>query len=1004
MVHFIAQLLFFPEFVGNMNKLIKLFPLVLFAFYAFPVFAGGNMHHASNAYERTFIKNNKRLPDLVFQQHLRNQASWQNFLRNNGNWWVQFNEENRKPHRAYGKPIDVQGATPEQKAMHFVQQHLQDFAIPVNDLVWKKSVPTAKHTYVHFYQKYQGLQVLGSKLLVKLNDQGKVILFGADVYSDIALNVQPFLSPANAAGQAMYNINETILNTEVKPDLCVLPIPENKENTYHLVYQVEIETKDDEGIPARYYTLVDAHSGAVLYRHNTIRHLHGTPPPTGIEIQMQGEIYPNNSFDPTIVVPFPDLSFVVSGNAFQTDAFGSAVTGISGPQSVNFSLSGNWVNVQSNGITPVFSGTCSDGLNTITFSSSASNIRERSAFYHVNVAHDHCKSVLPAFTGMDFSLPANIDISPGTCNAYYDGSSINFFAQGGGCTSFATVADVIYHEYGHGINHSFYTDGGSFFNNGAMDEGYADFWAYSITQQAIIGLGTNLSNVNNFIRRYDINRKVYPVNIVGEVHADGEIIAGAWWDTYVLLGNDMNLTTQLFADAFPGYQAEVFNGNEGQAFTDVLIDVLQADDNDGDLTNGTPNGMAIATAFDLHGITLISNASLTHTPVLSSPEATGITLFADLNLTFPYTDYVDQLFCNYRINQGSWFTTPLSPVSGNTYSAAIPGQTNGTIVSYFLGATDLNGNTSAVLPFGANAVNPSLPYFIMVGYALYKTHDSDGLQQFGNWTLGAASDNATNGQWEEGDILGSFMTFGVPSTVVQPETQNTAGGTACFYTKNAPNPDDAAGTADVDGGATTLLSPMMDLSSYLNPAISYYRWYTNSKGVNPNADWWQVMITGDGTNWVYVENTPTSEHDWRRNVIRVQDFITPTSTVQLKFIASDSIRPTVSQNGGSLVEAAVDDVMLWDEININGVEESTLPELMIFPNPGNGNFFIALSNAGQISGSITVCDLTGREVYLAQSNGVSLFPLDLTSLSSGCYLLRFVSKDGIICRNVVIEK
>jgi Zn-dependent metalloprotease len=999
-----VEFLFFPEFVGDMNTTFRFFAIVLFAVGACSVYAGGNMYHSASEYELTFIKNNKRLPDLAYQQFLRNQSNWQNFLHSNGNWWVQFNEENQKPHRAYGKPIAVQGASPEQKALNFVQQHLSDFEIPFNDLVWKKSIPTSKHTYVHFSQKHQGLQVLGSKLLVKLDAQGRVILFGTDVYSDISLNVQAFLSPANAASQAMYNLNETILNTEVKQELCILPIPENKGNNYRLVYQVEIETKDNDGIPARYYTLVDAHNGEVLYRHNTIRHMHGNPPPTGIEIQMQGEIYPNNSFDPTVVVPFPDLSFVVSGNAFQTDAFGTSVTGISGPQNVNFSLSGNWVNVQTNAATPVFSSLCNDGPNTITFSPSASNIRERSAFYHVNVAHDHCKSVLPTFTGMDFSLPANIDVSPGTCNAYYDGSSINFFAQGGGCTSFATVADVIYHEYGHGINHSFYTDGGSFFNNGAMDEGYADFWAYSITQQAIIGLGTNLSNVNSFIRRYDINRKVYPVNIVGEVHADGEIIAGAWWDTYLLLGNDMNLTTQLFADAFPGYQAEVFNGNEGQAFTDVLIDVLQADDTDGDLTNGTPNGMAIATAFDLHGITLISNASLSHQAVLASPEAVNISIDVDLNLTFPYTDYVDQIFCNYRVNQGAWQSLSMNLVSGNSYTASIPGQNLGDVVAYYIGASDLNGNISAVLPFGANAVNPTLPYFVMVGYALHKTHDSDGLQQFGNWTLGDVSDNATNGQWEEGVILGSFMTFGIPESVVQPDTQNTFGGTSCFYTKNAPNADDAAGTADVDGGATTLFSPVLDLSGYVNPAISYYRWYTNSKGVNPNADWWQVMISGDGTNWVYVENTPTSEHAWRRNVIRVQDYITPSNTVQLKFIASDSIRPTVSQNGGSLVEAALDDFMLWDEINVNGLENIENPIFTIFPNPSEGIFTISWNNPDFISGTISVFDVTGRAMISMPVNGAKSISLDLTQFSSGIYFVRFENEFYQVGGHLLLEK
>jgi hypothetical protein len=32
------------------------------------------------------------------------------------------------------------------------------------------------------------------------------------------------------------------------------------------------------------------------------------------------------------------------------------------------------------------------------------------------------------------------------------------------------------------------------------------------------------------VRRYDENIKVYPQDLTGEVHDNGEIIAGAWWD------------------------------------------------------------------------------------------------------------------------------------------------------------------------------------------------------------------------------------------------------------------------------------------------------------------------------------------------------------------------------------------------------------------------------------------------------------------------------------------
>ena len=44
------------------------------------------------------------------------------------------------------------------------------------------------------------------------------------------------------------------------------------------------------------------------------------------------------------------------------------------------------------------------------------------------------------------------------------------------------------------------------------------------------------------------------------------------------------------------------------------------------------------------------------------------------------------------------------------------------------------------------------------------------------------------------------------------------------------------------------------MTDYNDPAFTYWRWYTNNTGAEPNADWWQEKITEDGINWIKVEN------------------------------------------------------------------------------------------------------------------------------------------------------
>ena len=138
--------------------------------------------------------------------------------------------------------------------------------------------------------------------------------------------------------------------------------------------------------------------------------------------------------------------------------------------------------------------------------------------------------------------------------------------------------------------------------NGALNEGYADIWAISLTQSPVLGIGFYQNNPNGFVRRYDQNRKVYPQDLVGEVHADGEIIAGAFWDTYLNL-NSMSDMLDLFKYTYDS-NVDGPDGTEGVIYTNILLEVLYADDNDFDLSNGTPNDVSIVSAFALHGITL----------------------------------------------------------------------------------------------------------------------------------------------------------------------------------------------------------------------------------------------------------------------------------------------------------------------------------------------------------------------------------------------------------------
>ncbi|MBW8049652.1 MAG: T9SS type A sorting domain-containing protein [Cytophagales bacterium] len=904
--------------------------------------------------EVRYINEIKWQPDASYQKTLRNSVAWQNFLQKNGPWQVIFNEQNAKPHRAFGSPIQVSGSDASDKALNFINNELTDFNIPLNELQLVNAFASDHFQYINFTQYHQGLQILNSRLTIKMTLDNKVILWGADVFDNIAININPSITASAAKASAEQDLQATVKSSLVKPDLFILPVPQGKSNIFKLIYEVNVEAVDNDGLPAKFYTLVDAHNGEVLYRENQVktekpRQLAGQSTEhkeqslkqnamprqlagpcamryaqtANTDVYLTSNLYATNPKNPATVEPLTYLKIVAGATNYYTDTAGYVGMPFTSPTSAALSLEGSWCKVQTSNVVPSFTTTLNPGVNNLSFDTDA-NITERTAYYHVNIIHDQMKSYFPAFTGLDWQMETNVDLTSSSCNAFYSGTSINFYAAGGGCNSIGQVGDVVYHEYGHGINSYYYSSFGQSFNNGAMGEGNADIWGMSITLSPILGSGFYTANTDG-IRRYDINPKVYPQDIVGEVHADGEIIAGAWWDTYLNLG-DMNQMMALFSETYNGFAATAANGQEGQAFYDVLIDALQADDvpangGDNDITNGTPNCTAIGGAFALHGISLLSNVILTHNEVLSSTAGNPVTIDAVITFGNPWAFNAAKVF--YKIdNDTAWNSLSMTNTGGNNYTVDIPAQPCGTIIAYYLAIEGICGNVATIIPGKAANPDPNIPFFILVGYNVVATEDFD-FATMGVWTTGVAGDNATTGLWIIDIPVGSTSSSG---SLVQTDAQHTPGGQNCAVTGNAPSPTSGIGTNDIDGGHTTLETPVLDLSSYNDPVVTYYRWYINDPpgGANPANDWWEVRISNDGVNWFNVEGTKVSDGSWRRFAFRVNDYITPTSTTQIRFIASDSANNTnLPFNGGSLVEAALDDIQIWEVMPINLITFST---------------------------------------------------------------------------------
>lgn len=240
---------------------------------------------------------------------------------------------------------------------------------------------------------------------------------------------------------------------------------------------------------------------------------------------------------------------------------------------------------------------------------------------------------------------------------------------------------------------------------------------------------------------------------------------------------------------------------------------------------------------------------------------------------------------------------------------------------------------------------------IKVGTNYYYEAEADG-----PWSLAASDDNAATGRWVRVDPIGTTYN-GQPC---QPEDDHTADpGTQCFVTGQGVS-GGAAGDNDVDGGKTTLTTPLFDITHISAPRLTYWRWYTNNLGNNPNADIWLVQVSSDaGTSWIDLEHTTSSGNSWQEQSFLLASYIAPTSQVVARFVASDDAN-------NSLIEAAVDDIEISGLSAPVSVQDGLAPLALrlapVRPSPSRGGAVFSFVLPAATPVSLKLYDVCGRLV------------------------------------------
>ena len=520
------------------------------------------------------------------------------------------------------------------------------------------------------------------------------------------------------------------------------------------------------------------------------------------------------------------------------------------------------------------------------------------AYIQANTVRDYVLRYAPSYpvipgqteTTAGGVFRVNVNVS-GTCNAYYDGTSINFYPAGGGCPSTA-YGDVVHHEYGHHVVQS----GGS--GQGQYGEGTGDTMGILISDQPILGYGFQ-NNCSAGIRTA-ANTLQYPQSSSVEIHTAGQLISGCWWSTrnaFVSAGiaNYRDIVSSLAINAVALHRGTDITPQ-------ITIDALTLDDNNGNIYDGTPHYNQINAGFSAHNmaapaLNLVSFSYPDGLPTLITPNHTTA-IRVNVN-ALAGTPVDGSGTMTYSVNGGANTTVPMTSVGVNQYIATIPAQTCLSAVKYSF-ATTVSGGSTAVDPSGA----PASGYAVTAAYNS-SVRFSDNFETNKGWasTYVTVSGGTFTGQWQRGTPA---------DTNGAAPTKDYDGSGQCYLTDNRAG--SSVGTYDVDYGTVTLTSPAMDASGG-SALLSYARWFSNDQGSSPDDDQFRVEVSGNnGATWQLLEavgpNGGTEQHGgWYYKTFQLPSGVS-TNQFKVRFVTSDNVSINGVANSGSVVEAAVDAVSL----------------------------------------------------------------------------------------------
>ncbi len=243
----------------------------------------------------------------------------------------------------------------------------------------------------------------------------------------------------------------------------------------------------------------------------------------------------------------------------------------------------------------------------------------------------------------------------------------------------------------------------------------------------------------------------------------------------------------------------------------------------------------------------------------------------------------------------------------------------------------------------------------------------------------AVIDGAERGNWELGEPIGT----GNAPTYINPEFDlDDDIGSQCYVTGNGGG---NAGSDDVDNGETILISPMMDLTTYTSPILSFQTWFVNTSGNNTPNDLLTISITNQ-IDTVLLDEVRGSASVWRpRREYELDFIIDVTDNMQLIVQTGDQ------EATGHLVEAGFDGFLVEEGQPVSTKESQLALDFNVHPNPFTDQLWLELPELEVSDVDVQLYNTQGQLLFSSNVTATQSTPLAIdANLPTGVYWVQLI--------------